>query len=132
MNDFDPQKPFIGSDGLEYACVADKILGQPRRSYYNEQITRYQEPDREEFRRKYLAYRESPQYDDRLAEGEERQTYVDFNQAREAFEAWRDGPDDPTPINVRFVAKREIGRHLADVYERAIFDHLRSDAIIPF
>jgi len=38
MNDFDPQAPFTGSDGLVYACVADKILAQPFGCWRNENI----------------------------------------------------------------------------------------------
>jgi hypothetical protein len=33
---FDPQAPFIGSAGLEYACVADKILDKPANSRRNQ------------------------------------------------------------------------------------------------
>lgn len=37
-NGFDPEKPFIASDGLEYLCVADKILGEPIKSWRNLRI----------------------------------------------------------------------------------------------
>ena len=38
MTDFDPQAPLIGSDGLEYACFADKILGRPLGTWRNERV----------------------------------------------------------------------------------------------
>jgi hypothetical protein len=38
LSEFDPEAPFIGSDGLEYGCLADKILGQPLGCWRNEYI----------------------------------------------------------------------------------------------
>jgi hypothetical protein len=38
MDGFDPQAPLIGKDGLEYACFADKILGEPIDSWRNAEI----------------------------------------------------------------------------------------------
>lgn len=35
---FDPQAPLIGSDGLEYACFADRILNEPVDNYRNRRI----------------------------------------------------------------------------------------------
>lgn len=65
-HDFDPQAPFIASDGIEYASVADRILGKPRESYFNEQVRRYQEdgfaPLVAPFRRLYDQYRKNPHY----------------------------------------------------------------------
>lgn len=40
LSDFDPQKPFIGSDGLEYADVAAKILGEPIENWRNGNVCR--------------------------------------------------------------------------------------------
>jgi len=34
----DPQVPFVGSDGLEYFCLADKILGKHVNSWRNREI----------------------------------------------------------------------------------------------
>ena len=38
LHDFDPQKPFIASDGLEYACAADKLLDTPIDNWRNRRI----------------------------------------------------------------------------------------------
>lgn len=38
IDGFDPEKPFIASDGLEYGCFADKILGRPLQSWRNHRI----------------------------------------------------------------------------------------------
>lgn len=35
---FDPQAPFIASDGLEYGCVADKILNHPLDTWRNREV----------------------------------------------------------------------------------------------
>lgn len=103
MDGFDPQAPFIGSDGVEYACLADKILGKPRASYFNQQVKRYIQADQlanlAVFRKKWAAFRQSAQYDDATAEGVVRGAfYTDFSTAAIAFFNWADGPDDPTAI----------------------------------
>jgi hypothetical protein len=113
VNDFDPQAPFIGSDGVEYACLADKLIDKPRESYFNHQIERYRselidgEPcyaAREAwFRRKYVAFRASSSYHDEEAEGVEQFTggnrpFTNFGSIAGRFLTWVDGPNDPTPI----------------------------------
>jgi hypothetical protein len=38
---FDPQAPFTGSDGLEYECLADKILDRPKNCWRNARIAEW-------------------------------------------------------------------------------------------
>lgn len=103
MDGFDPQAPFIGSDGVEYACLADKILNKPRASYFNQQVERYVEAGQlanlAVFRKKWAAFRQSAQYDDATAEGIVHSAFwTDFSVAAVAFFNWANGPDDPTAI----------------------------------
>jgi hypothetical protein len=74
VNGFDPQAPFIASDGWEYASVADKLLDAPPcDSYYNQQLARYIELEKraavEDFRKNYLRFRASSAYNDDHARG---------------------------------------------------------------
>lgn len=100
MDDFNPQTSFIAGDGVEYACLADYLLGKPRQSYFNAQIQRYRElgTDDDTFRRKYAAFRESSSYNDSKAEGELFDFGVNFGYIAGVFYSFCNGPDDPTPI----------------------------------
>jgi len=55
---FDPQAPLIASDGLEYACFADRLLDRPVPNWRNSKIKllRSQAIPEKEIRRYYEAF----------------------------------------------------------------------------